>query len=78
MTDHLHNEKEPPIKELNDFTLEDNPGFTDRVNRSLNRHLLAGDSLEFSLEIFQKTMWEYLKTMVEHLPSNKKDNLEND
>jgi len=72
MSDHLNNgeEKERPIEELKDFVLDNDPDFTDRVNRSLNRHLLVGYSLEFSLDIFQKTMWEYLKTMVEILPSN--------
>ena len=72
MNDHLHSdeENEDPIEELKGFVLNDDPEFKNRVNRSLNRHLLLGDSLEFSLNIFQKTIWEYLKTMVETLPLN--------
>jgi len=70
--------KQPPIEELKDLIVDEDPEFSGRVNRSLNRHLLVGDSLEFSLEIFQKTMWEYLKTMVEYLPSNQKEKPEQD
>lgn len=65
-------EKTLPIEELKDFVLDEDPEFTGRVNRSLNRHLLVGDSLEFSLDIFQKTMWEYLKSMVEIWPASQK------
>ncbi len=65
--------KELPIEELQDFALENDPEFPARVKRSLNRHLLVGDSLEFSLDVFQKTMWEYLKTIVEILPSKEDD-----
>lgn len=66
-------EKELPIEELKDFELEEDPTFPNRVRNSLNRHLLVGDSLEFSLDVFQKTMWEYLKTIVEVWPSLKDD-----
>lgn len=66
-------EKELPIKELQDFVVDEDPAFPDRVKRSLNRHLLVGDSLEFSLDVFQKTMWEYLKTVVEIWPSKQDD-----
>lgn len=64
-------EKAPPIEELQDFVLDEDPEFSGRVKRSLNRHMLVGDSLEFSLGVFQKTMWEYLKTVVELLPTKK-------
>jgi len=63
--------EEPPVEELAEFGLPADPGFSGRVERSLNRHLLVGDSLEFSLDIFQKTVWEYLKTAVEAWPARK-------
>ncbi len=70
---HGNEEKELPIEELKDFVLETDSEFPGRVKRSLNRHLLVGHSLEFSLSVFQKTMWEYLKTMVEAWPSKQDD-----
>lgn len=66
--------KEPPISELADFTLPPDPELTGRVKRSLNRHILMGDSLEFSLEIFQKTIWEYTKSAFEALPLPRRGN----
>ncbi len=66
-------DKELPIEELQDFVMDEDPAFPGRVKRSLNRHLLVGDSLEFSLDVFQKTMWEYLKSVVEVWPSKKGD-----
>ncbi len=69
-------ERIPPIEELQDFALEEDPEFPGRIRRSLNRHLLMGDSLEFSLNIFQKTVWEYLKNVVEIWPARKGDKTE--
>ncbi|PID78777.1 hypothetical protein CSB20_13430 [bacterium DOLZORAL124_64_63] len=77
--DDIHNEMhddpiaEPPIEELADFGLPQDPEFSGRVQRSLNRHLLVGDALEFSLDIFQKTLWEYLKTAVEAWPGRNRE-----
>ncbi len=64
---------EPPIEELADFGLPQDPEFSGRVRRSLNRHLLMSDALEFSLDIFQKTLWEYLKTAVEAWPGRNRE-----
>ncbi|MCP4291135.1 MAG: hypothetical protein GY780_04805 [bacterium] len=69
-------ENEKPIAELKDFTLSDDQELPGRVNRSLNRHLLVGDSLHFSLDIFQKIIWEYTKNLVEIWPTSNKDKTE--
>ncbi len=70
--DEFHAEtKAAPIDELQNLTLEDDPEFPQRVRKSLNRHILMGDSLEFSMDMFQKTMWEYVKTIVEIWPPPK-------
>ncbi len=63
--------KAQPIVELKDFALEGDPEFPQRVKRSLDRHVLVGDSLEFSLDMFQKTMWEYVRTIIEQWPPAK-------
>ncbi len=68
--------KVSPIEELAELTIEEDPEFSGRVKRGLNRTLLMGDTLEFSLDIFQKTLWEYLKSAFEIWPSSKGDKTE--
>lgn len=66
-------DKAPPVEELAELTMAADPQFPGRVKRGLNRTLLVGDSLEFSLDVFQKTLWEYLKSAFEIWPSSKGD-----
>ncbi|MCK9997168.1 MAG: hypothetical protein KAH56_12915 [Candidatus Krumholzibacteria bacterium] len=60
-----------PIKELRDHTVEPNPELGGRVRRSINRRSLVADSLDFSINIMLKTVWEYVQTLIESLPGSK-------
>ncbi len=57
-----------PIQELKDHTLDVHPDLGGRVHRSINRRSLAADSLEFSVNMMLKTVWEYVQTVLESLP----------
>jgi hypothetical protein len=61
-----------PIAELKDHTLDPHPDLKGRVKRSINRRSLAADSLEFSVNVMLKTIWEYVQTALESLPGVKK------
>ena len=60
-----------PIEELKDHTLDPHPDLGGRVKRSINRRSLAADSLEFSVNVMLKTVWEYVQTVLESLPGLK-------
>lgn len=60
-----------PIQELKDHTLDPHPDLKGRVRRSINRRSLAADSLEFSVNVMLKTVWEYVQTALESLPGVK-------
>ena len=53
------------VSELAGFSLEDPEGLKGRVHRSINRRMLASQSLEFSLGILLQTCWDYLKAIIE-------------
>lgn len=69
-------ETAPEVEELKELLQEGDPEFTKLVKNGLNRSLLVGDSLEFSLDVFQKTLWEYLKSAFEMWPSKQDDKSE--
>lgn len=58
----------PPIEELKDHNVAPNPDLGGRVQRSINRRSLAADSLDLSLNMFPRTVWAYLQTLIEALP----------
>lgn len=60
-----------PIEELREHNLEVHPDLEGRVRRSINRRSLAADSLELSLNMMLKTVWEYVQTLLESLPGTK-------
>ena len=60
-----------PIEELRGHTVEPHPDLGGRVRRSINRRSLVADSLDFSLNIMLKTVWEYIRTLLELLPGSK-------
>ena len=57
-----------PIAELKDHTVAPHPDLGDRVRRSINLHSLAADSLDLSLNVLPRTVWEYLRSLLESLP----------
>ncbi|MEN8006549.1 MAG: hypothetical protein ABFS42_06005 [Candidatus Krumholzibacteriota bacterium] len=60
-----------PIEELRGHTVEPHPALAGRVRRSINRRSLVADSLDLSVNIMLKTVWEYLQTLLESLPGSK-------
>ena len=60
-----------PIEELSEHNLEAHPDLEGRVRRSINRRSLVADSLELSLPMMLKTVWEYVQTLLESLPGTK-------
>jgi hypothetical protein len=65
------------VTELADFALDDPPELKGRVHRSINRRMLASQSLEFSLGILVRTCWDYLRTVIEAFPQKKDPDEEN-
>ena len=63
----------PPIEQLQNHAVEPDPDLTGRVRRSINRHLLAADSVEFSLSVLMKTAWSYLEALLEAWPLGSKE-----
>ena len=67
-----------PIGELGAFLVDPSPELTGRVARSINRHTLASDSVDFSVLIMLQTFWEFLKGVFEVIPVKIDDETEED
>ena len=48
--------------------MDPSPELSGRVMRSINRHTLAADSLEFSMTILLQSFWEFCKGLVDLFP----------
>ena len=68
-------EEAPPVTELQDFELPTEPGFTDRVRRSIHRREAASGFVDLSIRGFLQVLLEYLSTLFEAVfpPSDRKD-----
>lgn len=63
-----HADDGPPADELADFAVVPDPRLAGRVQRSINRHLLAADALELSFDVLVRTTWTHLRVMIESFP----------
>ena len=66
----------PPITDLGSHTVDVDPDLRGRVHRSINRRVLAADTVDFSLKVLALTAWDYLKAVFDLLPAEKPDKKE--
>ncbi len=59
-----------PVQEIKELRVEPHPELEGRVRRDINRRTLAGDSLDFSLNVMLHTFWTYLRSIIEILPGS--------
>lgn len=71
MTDSSEN-KERPIRELEDLAVEPSDTLEKRVRDDINRRTLAANSLEFSLTVMVSTFWDHLYSLLDSWPGLKK------
>lgn len=69
---------EGPVAEIKDLRVEPHPELEGRVRRDINRRTLAGDSLDFSLNVMLHTFWTYLRSIIESLPGPNADDRDRD
>lgn len=77
MSDHPRDDQadaaDDQVLELADFSVAPDAALAGRVTRSINRHLLAADALELSCDIFVRTAWSHLRTLIESFPGLGRD-----
>lgn len=71
------NQPDDPVRDLGEFTLPASEELAGRVHRSINRRVLAADTLDFSLRAMILTVWDYFKAIMEAFPGPKPPDQEN-
>lgn len=79
MDDQNDTDREPtdePIAELGAFAVDADPELPGRVQRAINRNVLASDALELSLAGLVATVWGFVRMLLESLIPSDPDHKE--
>lgn len=72
------NNEDQPIEELKTFSMASPPDLQGRVQRDINRRMLAANGLEFSFTVMLQTFWEHLCFLLDAFPKQNSNREEDD